>query len=175
MNRKSRFTTQKLTRLALLAAASVVLGYMESIICALMPLPPGIKLGLPNILIIFILYRFGLRSAATVSLVRIALVALLFGNTMTLAYSIAGAVLSLAVMALLKKLNFLSTVGVSVAGGVFHNLGQILVAMLLLRTAELGYYLIVLSITGTISGILIGFCGGILTNRLKTNNLSGKY
>ena len=91
---------------------------------------------------------------------------------MTLAYSIAGATLSLAVMALLKKLNFLSTVGVSVAGGVFHNVGQILMAMLLLGTAELGYYLIILAVTGTISGILIGLCGGMLINRIKFKFLS---
>ena len=170
-----RKVTQRVAFFGICTSVALVLAYIELLIPPLFAAVPGIKLGLPNILIIFILYRFGLRSAATVSLVRIALVALLFGNTMTLAYSIAGAVLSLSVMALLKKLNFLSTVGVSVAGGVFHNVGQILVAMLLLRTAELGYYLIVLSITGTISGILIGLCGGILTNRLKTNNLSGKY
>ena len=170
-----RAVTQKVAFLGLCTAIALVLAYVELLLPPLFASVPGIKLGLPNIVIVFILYRFGLRRAATVSLVRIAAVALLFGNPMTLAYSIAGAVLSLAAMALLKHLNFLSTVGVSVAGGVFHNVGQILVAMLLLRTAELGYYLIVLSVTGTISGILIGLCGGILANRLKTNNLSGKY
>ena len=70
-------------------------------------------------------------------------------------------------MALLKKLNFLSIVGVSVAGGVLHNVGQILMAMLLLGTAELGYYLIVLAITGTVSGILIGLCGALAVERIK--------
>ena len=170
-----RAVTQKVAFLGLCTAIALVLAYVELLLPPLFASVPGIKLGLPNIVIVFILYRFGLRRAATVSLVRIAAVALLFGNPMTLAYSIAGAVLSLAAMAVLKHLNFLSTVGVSVAGGVFHNVGQILVAMLLLRTAELGYYLIVLSVTGTISGILIGLCGGILANRLKTNNLSGKY
>ena len=170
-----RAVTQKVAFLGLCTAIALVLAYVELLLPPLFASVPGIKLGLPNIVIVFILYRFGLRRAATVSLVRIAAVALLFGNPMTLAYSIAGAVLSLAAMALLKHLNFLSTVGVSVAGGVFHNVGQILVAMLLLRTAELGYYLIVLSVTGTISGILIGLCGGILANRLKTNDLSGKH
>jgi heptaprenyl diphosphate synthase len=170
-----RAATQKVAFLGLCTAVALVLAYVELLLPPLFAAVPGIKLGLPNIVIVFILYRFGLRYAATVSLVRILAVTLLFGNPMTLAYSIAGAVLSLAVMSLLKKMNFLSTVGVSVAGGVFHNVGQILVAMLLLRTAELGYYLIVLSVTGTISGILIGLCGGILAYRLKSKNLSGKY
>jgi heptaprenyl diphosphate synthase len=170
-----RAATQKVAFLGLCTAVALVLAYVELLLPPLFAAVPGIKLGLPNIVIVFILYRFGLRYAATVSLVRILAVTLLFGNPMTLAYSIAGAVLSLAVMSLLKKMNFLSTVGVSVAGGVFHNVGQILVAMLLLRTAELGYYLIVLSVTGTISGILIGLCGGILAYRLKSKNLSGNH
>jgi heptaprenyl diphosphate synthase len=170
-----RAATQKVAFLGLCTAVALVLAYVELLLPPLFAAVPGIKLGLPNIVIVFILYRFGLRYAATVSLVRILAVTLLFGNPMTLAYSIAGAVLSLAVMSLLKKMYFLSTVGVSVAGGVFHNVGQILVAMLLLRTAELGYYLIVLSVTGTISGILIGLCGGILAYRLKSKNLSRKY
>ena len=170
-----RAATQKVAFLGLCTAVALVLAYVELLLPPLFAAVPGIKLGLPNIVIVFILYRFGLRYAATVSLVRILAVTLLFGNPMTLAYSIAGAVLSLAVMSLLKKMNFLSTVGVSVAGGVFHNVGQILVAMLLLRTAELGYYLIVLSVTGTISGILIGLCGGILAYRLKSKNLPGNH
>ena len=160
-----RSVTQKVALMGVCTALALVLSYVELLLPPLFVAVPGIKLGLPNILIIFLLYRFGLRSAATVSLVRIALVALLFGNTMTLAYSLAGAVLSLAIMTLLKKMNFLSTIGVSVAGGVSHNVGQILVAMLLLGTAELGYYLIVLAITGTIAGILIGLCGGVLIPR----------
>ena len=127
---------------------------------------PGIKLGLPNIAIIFVLYRLDVKSAAAVSFVRIAAVSLLFGNPMTFAYSIAGGVLSLAAMALLKKTDLFSTVGVSVAGGVLHNVGQILMAMLLLGTAELGYYLIVLAITGTLSGVFVGLCGSFAVKRI---------
>ena len=95
------------------------------------------------------------------------IVSLLFGNAFALAYSIAGACLSLIVMALLKKADFLSTVGVSVAGGVSHNIGQILVAMAVLGTAELGYYLIVLAISGTVAGIVVGACGNLAIKRLK--------
>jgi heptaprenyl diphosphate synthase len=153
--------------LGLCSSVALVLAYVEILLPPLFVAVPGIKLGLPNIVIIFILYHLGIRRAAAVSFVRIAVVALLFGNPMTLAHSIAGALLSLGVMFLLKKLNFLSIIGVSVAGGVFHNVGQILMAMLLLGTAELGYYLIVLAVTGTISGILIGLCGGILVKRIS--------
>lgn len=162
-----RSVTKRVAFFGLCTAVAMVLAYVELLLPPVFVAVPGIKLGLPNILIIFMLYRFGWRSAATISLVRIALVSLLFGNTMTLAYSLAGAVLSLAVMAFLKRMNFLSTVGVSVAGGVFHNVGQILMAMLLLGTAELGYYLIVLTVTGTVAGILIGLCAGMMIKRLN--------
>ena len=104
-----------------------------------------------------------------VSLLRIALISTLFGNAMAFFYSIAGGILSLLVMILLSKLRFLSTVGVSVAGGVAHNVGQILMAMLLLETTELAYYLAVLIVTGTISGALIGLCGAMLVKKVPKN------
>ncbi len=145
---------------------ALVLAYVEVLLPPLFSAVPGIKLGLPNIAIIFLLYRFGLREAAAVSFVRIVIVSMLFGNPMVFAYSLAGAALSLCGMALLKMTDRLSTVGVSVAGGVLHNVGQILVAMLLLGTAELGYYLIVLAVTGTVAGIFIGLCAGLAIRRV---------
>ena len=159
--------SQKIAFLGVSTAVALVLAYVESLLPPLFATVPGIKLGLPNIAIIFILYRFGLKEAAAVSFVRIVAVSLLFGNPMTLLYSLAGGTLSLLIMALLRRLDFLSTVGVSVAGGVFHNVGQILMAMLLLGTAELGYYLIVLAVTGTISGIFVGLCGGFAVRRVR--------
>lgn len=150
-------------------ALAMVLAYIEVIIPPLFPAIPGIKMGLPNIVIVFLLYRRGPAFAAIVSLLRILLVSMLFGNAMALMYSLAGGILSLLVMTLLRKLNFLSAVGVSVAGGVTHNVGQILMAMLLLNTSELGYYLVILTVTGTISGILIGLCGAALIKRVPKN------
>ncbi|MEE0808858.1 MAG: Gx transporter family protein [Acutalibacteraceae bacterium] len=150
-------------------ALAMVLAYIEVIIPPLFPAIPGIKMGLPNIVIVFLLYRRGPTFAAIVSLLRILLVSMLFGNAMALMYSLAGGILSLLVMILLRKLNFLSAVGVSVAGGVTHNVGQILMAMLLLNTSELGYYLVILTVTGTISGILIGLCGAALIKRVPKN------
>ena len=143
-----------------------MLAYVEVLIPPIITAIPGIKIGLPNIVIIFLLYRHGIKEAALVSFVRVVAVALLFGNVMGFAYSIAGAVLSLLGMLLLKKLDFMSVVGVSVAGGVLHNVGQIAMAMILLGTAELGYYLIVLAVTGTVSGVLIGICGALMIKRI---------
>ena len=164
-------TSRKLAYLGLCTAVALILAYVEILLPPLFTAVPGIKLGLPNIAILFVLYRYGMRYAAAVSFVRMAVVALLFGNPMTFVYSLAGAALSLLVMALLRRLDFLSVVGVSVAGGVFHNVGQILMAMLLLGTAELGYYLIVLAITGTISGVFVGLCGALAVKRISGGNI----
>lgn len=166
-----RNTSRKLAYLGLCTAVALILAYVEVLLPPLFSAIPGIKLGLPNIAIIFVLYRYGIRSAAAVSFVRMAVVAMLFGNPMTFVYSLAGAFLSLSVMALLRRMDFLSMVGVSVAGGVFHNVGQILMAMLLLGTAELGYYLIVLAITGTVSGIFVGLCGALAVRRIPGGNI----
>ena len=127
---------------------------------------PGVKLGLPNLVIVFALYRLGLWDAWRLSIVRVLLVSALFGSGVSLAYSAAGAVLSLTVMGLLKKTGKFSPVGVSVAGGVAHNAGQILVAMALLETARLAWYLPVLWMSGTVAGVLIGVVSGELVKRV---------
>ena len=164
-----RPATKKIAVLGLCTAVALILAYVESLLPPLFHAVPGIKIGLPNIIIVFVLYRFGLKEAAVVSLIRMLAVSFMFGNMMALVYSLAGAVLSMLAMVVLKRLNILSVVGVSVAGGVFHNVGQILAAMILLGTAELGYYLIVLAITGTVSGIFVGLCGGVIEKRIPKN------
>ena len=155
----------KLTLLSILTAVALILSYVEAVLPPIFASVPGIKIGLPNIIIIFVLYRMGASSAISVALVRITLSSLLFGNPISYLYSLAGALLSISVMILLKKMNFLSSVGVSVAGGIFHNVGQILAAMLLLKTVQIGYYMIVLAVTGTVSGLFIGLCGAFVINR----------
>ena len=155
--------------LGVCTALAMVLAYVEILLPPIFPSIPGIKMGLPNIIIVFLLYRYGPAFAASVSLVRIVLVSMLFGNIMALAYSLAGAVLSLLVMIILRRLKVLSPVGVSVTGAVAHNIGQILMAMITLSTSELGYYLVVLIITGTIAGILIGLCAAALIKRIPKN------
>ena len=166
MQRKNALRTKKITVLALFASLALLLSYVEMLLPPIFTGVPGIKMGLPNIVIILILYRFGIKEASIVSFVRLLIVSVLFGNITMLWYSLAGAVLSLAVMGILKKLDILSTVGVSVAGAIMHNVGQMIVAMLLMQTSEIGYYMIVLSITGTIAGIFIGLCGALLHKRL---------
>ena len=154
--------------LGLCVALALGLAYIEVLLPPLFAAVPGIKMGLPNIILIFLLYRRGAAATITVSLLRMVLVTLLFGNFMAFAYSLAGGALSMTVMILLKRLDFLSSTGVSVAGGMMHNVGQILMAMWLMNTAELGYYLIVLAITGTVAGLLIGLCAAQLIRRIPT-------
>ena len=163
---KRQKKTRKIAFLGLFTAIAMILSYVEAVSPVLISAIPGIKMGLPNVAIIFVLYRFGAKEAALVSAVRVIAVSLLFGNPTTFIYSIAGAMLSIVVMIVLKKLNFLSAVGVSVAGGVFHNVGQILVAMLLLGTTELAYYMIALAVSGTVSGILIGLCAALMIKKI---------
>ena len=162
-----KIKTKTLVFLSLFTAVAMVLSYIEAILPPIWSAVPGIKMGLPNIIIIFLLYRMSVKSAAAVSFVRILLSALLFGNAVTLLYSLAGAALSLAVMAILKKIDRFSMIGVSVLGGVFHNLGQILMAMLILETAEIGYYMIILTVTGTLAGVLVGILGSLVTKYMS--------
>ncbi len=170
MNKRQN-KSKKTAFLGLFAAVAMLLSYVEALLPVLVTAVPGIKMGLPNIAVIFVLYRFGAWEAAVISAVRVIVVSLLFGNPMTFIYSIAGAMLSLAVMVIFKKMKFLSVVGVSVAGGVSHNIGQIAVAMLLLGAAEVGYYLIALAVSGTVSGILIGLCGALMIKKLHLHKI----
>ncbi len=154
--------TQKLTFLGLFACLAIILSYVESLLPPVLSGIPGIKMGLPNIIIIFLLYKFSIKEAVTVSLIRLLTVSLLFGHFVTLLYSLGGAILSLSAMWLLKKTDKFSQVGVSIAGGVFHNLGQIIVAILVLSTKEIGFYMPILAVSGTVAGIIVGLGGTLL-------------
>lgn len=158
---------RKTAVLSILTTVALVLSYVEAILPPIWAAVPGIKIGLPNIIIIFILYKTGLKDAITVSAIRLFLVALLFGNAMTLLYSAAGAILSIALMTLCKKINLFSMVGVSIVGGVAHNLGQILVAMAIFETSQIGYYMLVLAVTGTIAGVFVGIAASIILKRFE--------
>lgn len=156
----------KLTRLGLLVSLALILSFIEHQIPPLTAIP-GIKLGLPNAAIVFVLYGVGEWEAVAVSLIRILLVSMLFGSLMSLWYSAAGAILSLAAMILLKRSRRFSPVTVSTVGGVCHNLGQILAACLLTQRLELVYYLPVLLLSGTVAGVLIGLLSGIILKRME--------
>ena len=152
--------------MGLFISLALIMAYIEVLIPPLFPSLPGIKMGLPNVIIIFLLYRRSAKSAIYVSLLRMVLVTLLFGNGMMLLYSLAGGLLSIFIMILLRRINFLSVVGVSVSGAVMHNVGQVLMAMLLLETAEIGYYLVILTLVGIATGVFVGLCGSALINKV---------
>ena len=156
--------TKRLVLLAMLTAVAMILSYVESLLPSVGI--PGVKMGLANIAVIFALFRFGWKEAAALSLVRVVLVSLLFGSVGAMLYSLAGAVLSLAVMALLRRIDRFSTVGISVAGGVAHNAGQILMAMLILQTKQLLGYLPVLAVSGIAGGVLTGLAAALLILRI---------
>ena len=108
-----------------------------------------------------------LRDAAVISLIRVVLVAFTFGNSYSFAYSLAGATLSLAVMALLKRSGKFSLLGVSVAGGVSHNIAQVLVAMAVMETSRLAWYLPVLLVSGIAAGVCVGAAGALIVKRIR--------
>lgn len=157
---------ENIARFALLTALAMALSWLESLL-VLPGLLPGMKVGLANLAVLFALYRLGLREAAAVSLVRVVLAAATFGNAYSFAYSLAGAALSLAVMAILKRLDRFSILGVSIAGAVCHNLAQLLVAMAVLGTARLGWYLPALLVSGVAAGTAMGAAGAAVTERVK--------
>lgn len=162
---------KRIADLGLLTALAMILSFVESQIPALVAIP-GIKVGLPNVAIVFLLYRMGAKEAVAVNFVRVFLVSLLFGNLQVLTFSLAGAALSMLAMILLKKTGWFSVVTVSIVGGILHNVGQILAACLWTQTAEVALYLPVLLISGTLTGALIGIAAGILVKRLEKRNKS---
>ena len=149
------------------AALAMVLSYVELLLPPIYAPLPAVTCGLANVAVVFVLIKLGDLQAGAVAAVKVALTALLFGSFVSLAYSAAGAVLSLAVMMLMKRIRLFSPIGISIGGGVAHNVGQILMAIVLLGRAEIAYYLPVLIISGTVSGILVGLCGGIAATRIK--------
>ena len=157
--------TQKLTVMALTTAIALVLSFIESQIPAFVAVP-GVKMGLANIAIVYALYRLGWKEAALISLIRVVLVSLLFGSAASFLYSLAGAVLSLLGMALLKKTGKFTEIVVSVAGGVLHNIGQIAMASIILETDALRYYLPFLLVSGILAGVVIGLSSGFLIRRI---------
>lgn len=160
--------TKKIAVLALAVALAMILSFVESQIPAFVAIP-GVKVGLANIAVVFVLYKLGWREAVLISLVRVFMVSVLFGTAVSLFYSVAGAVLSLSGMVLLKKTGLFSTVAVSVTGGVLHNVGQILMACLLLETNVIVYYLPFLILSGVIAGVVIGIVSAIMVKRVQLN------
>ena len=157
---------KKIATSALMIALAMILSFVESQIPSFFPIP-GIKLGLANIAVIFALYRLSIKDAIVVSLIRVVVVSTLFGTSLTLAYSLSGAVLSLLIMVLLKKSDRFSIVGVSVAGGISHKIGQIIMAIILMHNSVISYYLPFLIISGIVTGVVIGLVSAKIVERVK--------
>lgn len=147
-------------------AVAIVMGYIESFI-VIPGLLPGMKLGLANCVILFVLMGYGFGSAAFVSLVRIIAVNSLFGNMTAAVFSLAGAALSILVMSLLKKSGRFSMVGISLAGGVAHNLGQVLVAMIIFENVGMFCYFPALIVTGIAAGVFVGILAGLVYTKVQ--------
>lgn len=146
-------------------ALALIFSYIESLIPFDFGIP-GVKLGLANLIIVFALYKLNLKDVYLLSLVRVLLSGALFGNYFSIVYSLAGGLLSVSVMAFLKHREGYSILGISMAGGVFHNVGQILVAMILVETFSAIYYLPVLLLAGLVTGALIGVVAGEVLKRV---------
>ena len=146
-------------------ALALIFSYIESLIPFQFGIP-GVKLGVANLIIVTALYKMELKETYLLSVVRVLVSGFLFGNYFSILYSLAGGLLSLSVMALLKKQGGFSVMGVSVAGGVFHNIGQLAVAMLVVETYSVMYYLPVLLIAGLFTGFLIGAVSAEVLKRL---------
>ncbi len=162
----NREMTRRVALSGLLIAMMLVLGYVESLIPAVSGVP-GIKLGLSNGVLIFAVYMMDIPTAWILMALKVTLSGLLFGGANTIVYAMAGGILSMLVMSLLSRVKGMLPVTVSMAGGVMHNIGQVLVAIAVLGTQQLYYYMAVLVIVGAACGALTGICAGSVMKHLK--------
>lgn len=163
--RSTRINVRRTVTLSLLVAVALILSYVESLIPPFIAVP-GVKIGLANAVTVFALYLLDIRGAVIISLLRVSLASLLFGNPVSFIYSLAGALLSIVAMLSLRRINFFSTVGVSAVGGVAHNVGQVVVAALIMENSGLLYYLSSLVVAGVIAGAAIGVVSAVLVDKL---------
>lgn len=159
--------TKKITLSALMSALALIFSYIEFLI-PFSPGIPGIKLGIANIVVLIALYYLGAGYAVVINLVRVFVAGLLFNGLFGALYSLSGALMSLIVMMLLKKSGLFSVTGVSLAGGVAHNFGQLIVAAFLISNIKIFIYFPVLIFSGLISGIAIGILAHIILSRLPS-------
>lgn len=158
--------TRIITICGLMTALAMIFSYIESLVPIPIPVP-GVKLGLANMAIMIVMFTIGTREAVFVDFIRVVLTSMLFGNFNSFIFSISGAVLSIVVMAVLKHTGKFSEVGISVTGGVMHNIGQIIAAIIIMDTSAIILYLPVLMISGVVTGIVIGIVASIIVKRVN--------
>lgn len=166
MNKTFRSSGKTAAMLGMFTAAAMICSYIEAMIPVNFGIP-GIKLGLANIVVLIVLYMMGTKDALIVSVLRIILTGFLFGNLFGILYSLAGGLLSFLVMWLLKRTKKLRIISVSVAGGICHNIGQLLVAVVVVENYKIMYYIPVLLIAGFLTGLLIGILAQEIVFRLQ--------
>lgn len=163
---RGRSNAQAVAHIALMASLALIFSYVEAII-PYNPGIPGIKLGIANIVTLIALYKFGWKDAAAVSAIRIVVAGLLFNGVFGMLYALAGAFVSMIGMIILKKTKLFSIVGVSMAGGVLHNVGQLLVAALIIEDSRIFFYFPVLMFSGIVAGIAIGIAATLILRSIK--------
>ncbi len=155
----------KVAYFGVFTALALIFSYVETLIPVNFGIP-GVKLGLANLIIVVALYKMKVRETFLLSVVRVLLSGIIFGNYFSIIYSLAGGLMSLAVMVLLRRTDGFSVMGISIAGGVFHNIGQLIVAMLVVETFSVIYYVPVLLTAGMITGLVIGIAANEMLKRL---------
>ena len=148
------------------AALAIIISYIERLFPLPIPLP-GVKIGLANVVVVAALYIMGVKAAFFISIIRVIVVGLLFGSVFSIAYSLSGGLLSFVLMLCFKKLRIFGVVGVSIAGGVFHNMGQVAMAALVVQSPRLLYYAPLLIAAGVVTGTLIGYAAGYTIIHIK--------
>lgn len=159
-------TNKKIATLGLFCSLAIIFGYVEAMIPFFAGIP-GMKLGLANLAVLFVLERYSVLEALIVSVIRIMVIGFLFGNLFGIAYSTAGALLSITVMTVLLKKCHASIMAVSMAGGISHNIGQLLIAIWLVENANLLYYGPALIVSGIVTGLLIGILTSETLKRIR--------
>lgn len=157
---------RKTAYMGLFLSIALICSYIESLIPFYFGVP-GVKLGLTNVVVVLVLYCIGAKEALIISVSRILLAGLMFGNPFSIIYSLSGGLLSFFIMWLMKKSEKLSVIPVSITGGIFHNIGQLMIAALVVENYRIVYYMPILMVAGCITGFLIGVLAGELIERLK--------
>lgn len=156
----------KVAYFGVLTALALIFSYIETMIPIHFGIP-GVKLGFANLIVVIALYKMGIKEAYTLSIVRVILAGFIFGNLFSILYSLAGGLLSLTMMVVLKRTEKFSVFGVSMAGGVFHNIGQLIMAAIVLESLSIAYYFPILLVSGVVTGLLIGLVSNEMLKRLE--------
>ncbi len=158
--------TQRIAKTGMLLSISLVLSYLEMLLPVLVAVP-GVKIGLANIITMFLLYRTDMKRTLAFTCVRVLIAGILFSGVSGIIYSLSGGIFCVVVMSLLKRCSIFSVLGVSMAGAIAHNMGQIFIAILIMENIHIVYYLPVLCISGVISGLLVGYLAFMIMERYR--------